>query len=596
MKVRQRLPWIIWCSALITLGLLGGALLRAADRASVPSSAAQDEALKLVKDVYGDEYAKANSSEQKTALAQRLLQTARETDQGTPNHYALLRVAWDVATQAGDAKLAMQVTDEMADAYNVDGLSAKVATVKTVAGLVRSPAQRTALATVAMEALEEAVAADDYDRAIELADASLAAARRAREWQLAKQIAARDSEIKEAAKAHEKIQAVLAKLEREPTDPAANQAAGAYFCFDKGDWARGIPMLALGSDATLKNLAVKDLEGATSPETQIALGDGWWELAGAREGKERDLLLVRAGYWYKQAQANLRSALDRVRIEKRLKEIAKTGHPIPEPPKKPSLAIAPLDENEAKGCQSDWSKYLHLPVVQTNSIGMKFALIPPGEFMMGSVNGPDKEKPQHKVRIIKPICLGVYEVTQEQYEQVMGVNPSGFKGRSLPVEQVNWGDVVRFCERLSALPSEKAAGRAYRLPTEAEWEYACRSGTTTRYYFGNDAASLGDYACHKGNSGERTQPVGQKKPNAWGLYDMHGNVYEWCQDWYEGNYSKLLQTDDPAGPLSGTRRVKRGGCWASDSPDSHRSALRNSGHPDYAHNFRGFRVALTLTP
>ena len=162
------------------------------------------------------------------------------------------------------------------------------------------------------------------------------------------------------------------------------------------------------------------------------------------------------------------------------------------------------------------------------SIGMEFKLIPAGTFIMGE--GDDA----HEVTLTQPFKIGVHEVTQAQYEQVMGVNPSHFKGANNPVETVSWEDAVEFCRRLSELPAEKAAGHVYRLPTEAEWEYACRAGTTTKYSFGDDESDLGDHAWFLENflenSGTNTHPVGRKGPNAWSLYGMHGNVLEWCQD------------------------------------------------------------------
>jgi len=238
----------------------------------------------------------------------------------------------------------------------------------------------------------------------------------------------------------------------------------------------------------------------------------------------------------------------------------------------------------------------------TNSIGMKLKLIPAGEFMMGSPEGEeerdDDEGPQHKVRITRPFYLGVYEVTQEQYEKIMGENPSSFKGASRPVENVSWDNAVEFCRRLS-----RKEGREYRLPTEAEWEYACRAGTTTRFYWGDsDAESvMKDYCWYENNaqesdwtaphaSEEGTQPVGQKRPNARGLYDMSGNVWEWCADWYDGDYYEDSPTDDPTGPASGSYRVGRGGGWVS-SPRNCRSADRNGGTPGYRIINLGFRVA-----
>ena len=226
-----------------------------------------------------------------------------------------------------------------------------------------------------------------------------------------------------------------------------------------------------------------------------------------------------------------------------------------------------------------------LPSVR-NSIGMELKLLPAGVFTMG-----DKDD-EHGVMLTKPFMIGVHEVTQEQYEQVMGINPSDFRGSNNPVENVSWEDAVEFCRELSALPSEKAAGHVYRLPTEAEWEYACRAGTTTAYNFGDDDSELGDYAWIRENSGRTTHPVGGKKPNAWGLYDMHGNVWEWCQDWYKA-YPRGTVTD-PTGATSGSLRVTRGGCWCS-AAGGVRSAERYGYVPSIRVDLYGFRVSLSLS-
>jgi formylglycine-generating enzyme required for sulfatase activity len=248
--------------------------------------------------------------------------------------------------------------------------------------------------------------------------------------------------------------------------------------------------------------------------------------------------------------------------------------------------------------QLDCQVLAQSPKEITNSIGMKLVLIPKGIFMMGSPEseeGRQKDETQHEVTISKDYYLGVTEVTQGQYEMVMGTNPSYFRvGRisgsrsNHPVEQVSWGDAVEFCKKLSDLPEEKAAGRVYRLPTEAEWEYACRAGSKTAYSFGESSKSLGDYAWFDVNS--QTHPVGEKKANAWGLYDMHGNVLEWCSDWY-GEYPKDA-VSDPRGPKEGSRRVDRGGGWFYEAADC-RSANRVGLDPSTHSIYFGFRVALS---
>ena len=195
-----------------------------------------------------------------------------------------------------------------------------------------------------------------------------------------------------------------------------------------------------------------------------------------------------------------------------------------------------------------------------HGVKMDFVPIPSGSFMMGDKNGDDEEKPVHKVTISKPFHMGKFEVTQEQWEVVMGSNPSHFKGAKKPVDRVSWEACQTFIKKLN----EKFArsGVTFALPTEAEWVYACRAGSTSRFGFGDGQTDLAQYAWFEGNAGGETHPVGQKKPNAWGLYDMHGNVWEWCADWYDGDYYKKSPAVDPTGPTAVTSRVLRGGSWS----------------------------------
>ncbi|MFO0905763.1 MAG: SUMF1/EgtB/PvdO family nonheme iron enzyme [Pirellulales bacterium] len=240
------------------------------------------------------------------------------------------------------------------------------------------------------------------------------------------------------------------------------------------------------------------------------------------------------------------------------------------------------------------SKFISIPGVDLlrltpiqNSIGMQLKLLPAGMFTMGEGAQADR------VTLTWPFFLGVYEVTQEQYQRVMGHNPANFKGPDHPVENVPWDDAVKFCRKLSALPAEKAAERVYRLPTEMEWEYACRAGTTTKFSFGDNDEQLGEYGWFNDNSRGTTHPVGQKQPNPWGFYDMHGNVYEWCQDWY-GEFPKGNATNSTNELRASSCGRYRGGGWNSSSTNC-RAASRNALPPTFCENFNGFRVALNCT-
>jgi len=228
----------------------------------------------------------------------------------------------------------------------------------------------------------------------------------------------------------------------------------------------------------------------------------------------------------------------------------------------------------------------------TNSIGMEFVLITAGSFKMGSNAGDADEEPPHEVRISQSFYLQETEVTQGQWKKVMGDNPSEFKqcGDDCPVESVSWDDAKRFIEKLNQLEKTKA----YRLPSEAEWEYACRAGTNTEYFFGNDESKLRDYAWYSVDSIDTTQRVAGKKPNSWGLYDMHGNVWEWVEDDYHGSY-KGAPGDGSAwiDTPRGSNRVVRGGGWDYGARYC-RSAVREYGRPDIRNVSVGFRLSRSV--
>ncbi len=307
----------------------------------------------------------------------------------------------------------------------------------------------------------------------------------------------------------------------------------------------------------------------------------------------------------------------------------------------PPPAIAPFDAEQARKHQEAWADYLGLPVEFTNALGMKFRLIPPGEFAMGSTqaeidatlkeeNPNDKhwqaciksEGPQHKVILTRPIYLGVNEVTQAEYLEVMGTNPSHFSANGpgkdrvagvdtslLPVERVSWSDVAEFCAKLSLRQQLKPFylregetikpldGTGYRLPSEAEWEFACRAGTVTKYWSGDQDADLARAGWYAGNSGSCTHPPGAQKANPFGLFEMHGNVWEWVQDGWEQTWYGRSQNKPASDPYksfsSSSSHSARGGSW--NDPGRRCSASRRiGGDPTARLDNLGFRVALPV--
>jgi len=242
--------------------------------------------------------------------------------------------------------------------------------------------------------------------------------------------------------------------------------------------------------------------------------------------------------------------------------------------------------------------------ITTNKSGLTMVALPGGWFEMGSADG-EADESLHRVWLTA-FFMDQYEVTQESFEKIMGRNPSRWTEPKNPVEQIRWKDAAEYCNARSRLEGLGACydpatwkcdfGKSgYRLPTEAEWEYACRAGARTKYFFGEDPVELGKHAWFKGNSTRGPSAVGGKRPNAWGLYDMCGNVWEWCNDFYKDDYYRHSPERDPRGPETGTTRILRGGSWNS-RPDACRSAYRLDENPGYTdvcfardvHGFAGF--------
>jgi formylglycine-generating enzyme required for sulfatase activity len=249
---------------------------------------------------------------------------------------------------------------------------------------------------------------------------------------------------------------------------------------------------------------------------------------------------------------------------------------------------APSESSKAPGAASAEKK--------TDS-GSETVQLPGGQFVMGDKDEVDA--PPHEV-VVGPFYIDKCLVTQEQYEKVMDDNPSRWKGARNPVEGVRWSDAVKFCNARSRLEGLEPCydlqtwqcnfeANGYRLPTEAEWEYACRAGTETAFFCGNTPAQLGDYAWFDKNSGGHPQPVGQKRPNPWGLYDMCGNLWQWCNDFYQVDYYPEAPREDPRGPKEGDTRVVRGGAWKFSAQNC-RSGYRYNENPGYVDVCFGYDI------
>ena len=246
--------------------------------------------------------------------------------------------------------------------------------------------------------------------------------------------------------------------------------------------------------------------------------------------------------------------------------------------------------NNSSGSPSVASGSNAISIPVKDGISIEMVKVEAGTFMMGATSEmkdpDDDEKPVHQVILTNDYYMGKYEVTQALWEAVMGSNPSIFKGDNLPIETVSWNDCQEFISKLNSM-----TGRKFRLPTEAEWEYAARGGKKSRSYQYSGSSNISDVAWYDGNSGSKTHPVGTKQANELGIYDMSGNVYEWCQDWY-GSYSSSSQTN-PTGSVSGSDRVHRGGSWGSNARYC-RSSFRCYNTPDFRNDYLGLRLVLSV--
>ncbi len=500
----------------------------------------------------------AKTPKDKGDLARTILNATAGSAPGDPDFYARLRAARDLAAAAADPRTALLAIDTMAGAFEVDAAEEKV--LLLTKATVRAP-DASVWARACLEAARQMSAGDEHEAAGKVAARAESLAVAAKDLPLRDEARERIKEYTECRREWDRIKPSLATLKSAPDDPAACTAIGRYLCLFKEDWDKGLPLLAKGTDGPLKSLAEQEVAKPADAAAQAAIGEGWAVQSEKELQTPKARAKAHAVDWLERSLPGL-SGPAKTAAEKRLSQLGSLlGSKTP-------------------------------PVLELGG-GVRVDLIycKAGSFMMGTSDGPSEPwlqdaRPLHKVELTRSFFLGKFEVTRGQFTafvkatgyvtdgEKMGLSwgrqPTGQWGENPgvswkkmyfpqtdddPVLAMSWNDAKAFCDWVSAITKRKV-----RLPTEAEWEYACRAGSGGGWWFG-DPSKMAEYGWNREVSNDYTsKPVGQKKPNPWGFYDMYGNAWEWCLDW-AGTY-KGADARDPEGSPADTRAV-RGGCYES---------------------------------
>jgi formylglycine-generating enzyme required for sulfatase activity len=552
-----------------------------------------DEAADTFNKLYGEDLKRVAATPwaaDDVALAKQLLEVAGKVTNQTAFLTLLCEKAHELAIKDSSgyptAKAALELLAANIPEKKVESLQKLAAMYQRPYATARADAKAKAGETLieALKVLADAqVAAEDFDGAGATLKQALTVATAIKSESKAA-ILAQLAGLAPKQQIEKQIAGLKAKLDADPKDESSRQEIVRLYLVEMNNPAEAAKFVDETLDqATRKYVpaATKSLEEA--PELACSeLGEWYRGLADQAKAPASKTAMLQHAKAYYQRFLDLHTTDDLARIGatlmlKKIDDALTKAAPVAQSKSTPSTPSSPSSSSL-------------LTMDLGKGVTMKLVRIPRGKFIMGS---PDSEEgrqgiegPQHEVTISKPFYMGVTEVTQEQYEAVVGTNPSGFRGPTNPVESVSWNDVTAFCWTLS-----QTTHKTVRLPTEAEWEYACRAGSTTRFSFGDSDNALAEYAWFGGNWAGAIHPVGQKKPNAWGLYDMHGNMWEWCQDWF-GAYAAGAVTD-PGGPSSGSGSVVRGG-----SANSHPYACRSAGRREHSKGDRylniGFRACVDL--
>jgi hypothetical protein len=474
-------------------------------RAQVPDVTKQRETEKQIKDLFKEQYSKKAPADRKV-LIHLLLEQAAKSQDDPGALWVLCKEAQDVAVQSCDVKAALESIEMAARVFDVDAMPLKNAALVAAGKTAKTPEEFFSLTEALLRLVDDLVRADQDDPADKAAASALQFARKTNDAELLARATTRSKEVAEARTLFQSMKSVLETQARSPDDPGANLEIGRFLCFVKGSWDLGLRFMVKGSDAALRALAEKELAFPTQSGDRVALADGWYDLSEKEKSPLRkSQLLAHAKSVYGSALPDA-TALLRAKIEKRLGELEAAG---------PAKAGLPAKDR--------------LTLDLGGGVRMDLVYIKPGTFTMGSTEAPQQswqvdERPEHRVTITKGYFLGKYDVTRGQFaafvkatgykteaeKEVGGAtwqNPKPFtQTDDHPAVCVSWNDAKAFSDWAT-----KKTGREVRLPTEAEWEYACRAGTKTRWWFGDNEAAVVENGWTSANSGMQTHPVGQKK-------------------------------------------------------------------------------------
>lgn len=627
-------------------------------RPPIPSGERQNEIAKDLDSVYN--LSRLETAAKKQDAVRKLIEASGDPNLAGDEQFVVLTTVISLARESSDVANWLTAVNRLTDTFAADPLGEKSKLLTEFLKAGKSGKQLKLIVDDAIATSQIAARKNRYaEGASLLAAAATAVSQTTGADSLKKLVSDASNSLAVREKEWREFEAARTKLKTAPDDAAANFVVGQWLVLQDGDWKSALPFLAKGDNSRWKDAADLERVEPSDLSAQVAIGDKWYDAGEAESGAAKAALLLHAGEWYEEVQPKITSSLKKQALAKRIDKIAmlkpkrtvataETTTPTQSkkswhgwPATAPPPAIAPFDAEEARRHQEAWATYLKTPVDHTNSIGMKFRLVPPGEFMMGSTTaeiqeavvdaGQDdnrkkfvrSEGPLHKVVLTQPIYVGIHEVTQAQYETVMKAKPSNFSSggngktavagmdtADYPVEMASWNDAAEFCAKLSKQEKLKPFylregetikvlnGTGYRLPTEAEWEFACRAGTTTKFSVGDSNDELVNVAWLLANSGGRPHVVGKLAANPFGLFDMHGNVCEWTQeDWDATHYGQFSKEGavNPSHPLSAASlRIVRGGHFDHTALFC-RSSARRAFPPTIHGGDTGFRVSFVAS-